>query len=57
MAGTRIVPGHLSRLVGGRGVAALMHPGSSVAYWYLTFKNLIGREPARAGLGGALRLP
>lgn len=45
MAGTRIVPGHLSRLVGGRGVAALLHPGSSVAYWYLTFKNLIVENP------------
>ncbi len=45
MAGTRIVPGHLSRLVGGRGVAALLHPGSSVAYWYLAFKNLIVENP------------
>ena len=45
MAGTRIVPGHLSRLVGGRGVAALLHPGSSVAYWYLTFKNLVVENP------------
>ena len=45
MAGTRIVPGHLSRLVGGRGVAALLHPGSSVAYWYLTFKNMVVENP------------
>lgn len=41
MAGTRINPGHLSRLVGGRGVAALLHPGSGSAYWYLAFKNWI----------------
>ena len=41
MAGTRIHPGHLSRLMGGRGAAALFHPGSGPAYWYLTFKNLV----------------
>ncbi|MEO8681242.1 MAG: hypothetical protein ABI665_19485 [Vicinamibacterales bacterium] len=45
MAGTRIVPGHISRMVGGRGVAALLYPGSSVAYWYLTFKNLVANNP------------
>jgi hypothetical protein len=41
MAGTRIDPGHLSRLIGGHGAAALFHPGSGAAYWYLTFKNLV----------------
>jgi hypothetical protein len=41
MAGTRIDPGHLSRLIGGHGAAALFHPGSGPAYWYLTFKNLV----------------
>ncbi len=41
MAGTRIDPGRLSRLMGGRGAAALFHPGSGPAYWYLTFKNLV----------------
>jgi hypothetical protein len=41
MAGTRIDPAQLSRLVGGRGTAALFHPGSGPAYWYLTFKNLV----------------
>jgi hypothetical protein len=41
MAGTRIDPGHLSRLVGGHGAAALFHPGSASAYWYLAFKNLV----------------
>ena len=41
MAGTRIDPGQLSRLVGGRGAAALFHPGSGPAYWYLTFKNFV----------------
>jgi hypothetical protein len=41
MAGTRIDPGHLSRLVGGHGAAALFHPGSGSAYWYLTFKNFV----------------
>ncbi|MDO8835866.1 MAG: hypothetical protein Q7V01_09725 [Vicinamibacterales bacterium] len=41
MAGTRINPGHLSRLVGGRGVAALLHPGTGSAYWYLVFKNFV----------------
>lgn len=45
MAGTRIVPSHLSRLVGGRGVAAVLYPGSSVAYWYLAFKNLVIENP------------
>ena len=45
MAGTRIDPRHLSHLVSGRGVAALLHPGSSVAYWYLTFKNMIVENP------------
>jgi len=28
MAGTRINPGHLSRLIGGHGAAALFHPGA-----------------------------
>jgi len=46
MAGTRINPGHLSRLIGGHGAAALFHPGSGPACWYLTFKNLV----ANAGL-------
>lgn len=41
MAGTRINPGHLSRLVGGRGVASLLHPGTGSAYWYLVFKNFV----------------
>jgi len=41
MAGTRINPGHLSRLIGGHGAAALFHPGSGPAYWYLTFKNFV----------------
>jgi hypothetical protein len=41
MAGTRIDPGHLSRLLGGRGAAALFHPGSGSAYWYLAFKNFV----------------
>jgi hypothetical protein len=41
MAGTRIDPGHLSRLLGGHGAAALFHPGSGSAYWYLAFKNLV----------------
>jgi hypothetical protein len=41
MAGTRIDPGHLSRLIGGHGAAALFHPGSGPAYWYLTFKNFV----------------
>ena len=41
MAGTRIDPEYLSRLIGGRGAAALFHPGSGPAYWYLAFKNLI----------------
>jgi len=41
MAGTRIDPGHLSRLIGGHGAAGLFHPGSGSAYWYLTFKNLV----------------
>ncbi|MCX6552804.1 MAG: hypothetical protein NTY02_17685 [Acidobacteria bacterium] len=41
MAGTRIQPGHLSRLVGGRGVASLLYAGVGSAYWYLTFKNVI----------------
>lgn len=41
MAGTRIDPGHLSRLIGGHGAAALFHPGSGPAYWYLAFKNLV----------------
>ena len=44
MAGTRIVPEHLSRLSGGR-VAALFQAGSSVAYWYLTFKNMVVENP------------
>ena len=41
MAGTRIDPGHLSKLIGGHGAAALFHPGSGSAYWYLTFKNVV----------------
>jgi hypothetical protein len=41
MAGTRIDPGHLSRLIGGHGAAALFHPGSGPAYWYLAFKNFV----------------
>jgi hypothetical protein len=41
MAGTRIDPGRLSRLIGGHGAAALFHPGSGPAYWYLTFKNFV----------------
>jgi hypothetical protein len=41
MAGTRIDPGHLSRLIGGHGAAGLFHPGSGPAYWYLTFKNFV----------------
>jgi len=41
MAGTRIDPGHLSTLIGGHGAAALFHPGSGPAYWYLTFKNFV----------------
>jgi hypothetical protein len=41
MAGTRIDPGYLSRLIGGHGAAALFHPGSGPAYWYLTFKNFV----------------
>ena len=41
MAGTRIDPEYLSSLVGGHGVAALFHPGSGPAYWYLTFKNFV----------------
>ena len=40
MAGTRIDPRHLSRRAG-KSVAALLAPGSPVAYWYLEFKNLI----------------
>ncbi len=40
MAGTRIDPRHLSRRAG-KNVAALLVPGSPVAYWYLEFKNLI----------------
>ncbi len=45
MAGTRIDPRHLSHLISGRGVGALLHPGSSVAYWYLTFKNMVVENP------------
>jgi hypothetical protein len=41
MAGTRIDPVHLSRLMGGHGAAALFHPGSGPAYWYLAFKNFV----------------
>ena len=44
MAGTRIVPEHLSHLSGSR-VAALFQAGSSVAYWYLTFKNMVVENP------------
>lgn len=53
MAGTRIDPGHLSRLVGGHGAASLLHPGSGPAYWYLTFKNQVigtGQRRARAAI-------
>lgn len=39
MAGTRVVPGHLSRLVGP--TASLLHPGTGSAYWYLVFKNYV----------------
>jgi hypothetical protein len=41
MAGTRIDPGQLSRLIGRHGAAALFHSGSGPAYWYLTFKNFV----------------
>lgn len=41
MAGTRMHPGHFSRLVGGRGSASLLHPGTGSAYWYLAFKNYV----------------
>ena len=41
MAGTRIQPGHLSRIIGGRGSASLLYAGVGSAYWYLTFKNVI----------------
>lgn len=40
IAGTRIDPRHLSRRAG-RSVAALLAPGSPVAYWYLELENLI----------------
>ena len=40
IAGTRIDPRHLSSRAG-KSVAALLAPGSPVAYWYLEFKNLI----------------
>lgn len=52
MAGTRIHPGHLSRLVGGRGVASLLHPGTGSAYWYLVYKNQVvnARFGARAAV-------
>ena len=40
MAGTRIDPRHLSRRAG-KSVAALLAPGSPVAYWYLELENLI----------------
>jgi hypothetical protein len=39
MAGTRVKPEHLSRIVGP--TAALLHPGTGSAYWYLAFKNLV----------------
>ena len=41
MAGTRINPGHLSRMVGGHGVASLLRPAVGSAYWYLVFKNYV----------------
>ena len=41
MAGTRIDPGHLSRLIGGHGAAALFHPGSGRPTGTSTFKNLV----------------
>jgi hypothetical protein len=40
MAGVRVDPGHLSRMMG-KSVAGLFHPGSPVAYWYLELKNFI----------------
>jgi hypothetical protein len=46
MAGSRVNPRTLTHLVGGRGVAALLHPGTGSAYWYLAFKNWV----VRAGL-------
>jgi hypothetical protein len=50
MAGTRIDPEYLSSLVGGHGVAALFHPGSGPAYWYLTFKNFVVNARVRPRL-------
>jgi len=47
MAGTRINPQHLSRLMGGRGAAALFYAGSGPAHWYLTFKNLVANAGIR----------
>jgi hypothetical protein len=41
MAGTRVAPYHLSKLVGGHGVASLLWPGIGSAYWYLVFKNYV----------------
>lgn len=41
MAGTRLDDRYLSRLVGGHGVAPILHPGSGSAYWYLVFKNWV----------------
>ncbi len=52
MAGIRIDPLHLTRL-SRRRVVGLFHPGSPVAYWYLTFKNLVaenGLEETRAAI-------
>lgn len=37
MAGTRVVPEYLSRIVGP--TAALLNAGTGSAYWYLVFKN------------------
>ena len=35
------IPATCRRLIGGHGAAALFHPGSGAAYWYLTFKNFV----------------
>ena len=52
MAGTRIDPRHLSRRAG-KSVAALLAPGSPVAYWYLEFKNLIVQNGLTSRAPGA----
>ena len=43
MAGVRIEPSDLSRLVG-RSVAGLIRPSTPVAYWYLALKNLVAEN-------------